>query len=61
MCAGAPSLSAAGRTLFNVSRTSRRSQNDADRLRKYLGRHGLSWNDIKGAATAGALTDETES
>ncbi len=48
-CAAAPSLSAAGRALFDVSRTRRRTRNDADRLRKYLARHGLSWEEVKEA------------
>ena len=58
VCASTPSLSAAGRALFDVSRTRRRSHNDADRLRKYLGRHGLSWNDLRDAATAPADFDK---
>jgi transcriptional regulatory protein RtcR len=32
---------AAGRALFAVSRTGKASINDAERLRKYLGRFGL--------------------
>jgi len=60
VCTGAASLSAAGRTLFDISRTRRRSQNDADRLRKYLGRHGLSWNEIKNAGAHVASSDETK-
>jgi transcriptional regulatory protein RtcR len=43
VCAGASSLSAAGRTLFSVSRQRRTTSNDADRLRKYLARFGLTW------------------
>ncbi len=38
---GCGSLAAAGRELFAVSRTQRTSVNDADRVRKYLARHGL--------------------
>jgi|GEM_PF-111511 len=37
---------AAGRALFNVSRTEREKVNDSDRLRKYLQRFGLEWGDI---------------
>ncbi|MBH9576675.1 RNA repair transcriptional activator RtcR [Inhella proteolytica] len=48
VCAKAPSLSEAGRQLFNVSRTQRSVVNDADRLRKYLGRYGLSWERVAG-------------
>ena len=44
VCRGAPSLSAAGRELFASSRTHKHSTNDADRLRKYLARHDLSWD-----------------
>jgi len=42
------SLSAAGRRLFAVSRDAKAKAkpNDADRLRKYLARFGLSWNAI---------------
>jgi transcriptional regulatory protein RtcR len=43
VCRSARSLSEAGRTLFAKSREQRRSTNDADRLRKYLARFGLSW------------------
>ncbi|WP_118134594.1 RNA repair transcriptional activator RtcR family protein [Oceanicella sp. SM1341] len=48
-CRRAASLSEAGRALFAVSRLERSSRNDADRLRKYLARFGLSWE----AVTAG--------
>ena len=43
VCASASSLSAAGRALFAVSRQRRTTANDADRLRKYLARYGLTW------------------
>jgi transcriptional regulatory protein RtcR len=43
VCAGAASLSDAGRTLFSISRQRRTTANDADRLRKYLARFGLTW------------------
>lgn len=46
VCAGAKSLSDAGRQLFAVSRTQKKSSNDADRLRKYLARFGLSWESV---------------
>ena len=45
-CRRNPSLSAAGRELFASSRERRKSTNDADRLRKYLARFGLAWDDI---------------
>jgi len=41
------SLSDAGRKLFAVSRTAKRQPNDADRLKKYLARFGLSWDDVQ--------------
>lgn len=47
VCAEHESLSAAGRELFSVSRAQKASSNDADRLRKYLARHGLSWEDVR--------------
>lgn len=47
VCRSAKSQSDAGRTLFAVSRTSKEKPNDADRLRKYLARFGLSWNDLR--------------
>ncbi len=47
-CRQAKSLSDAGRSLFNVSRTQRSVVNDADRLRKYLARFGLSWEQLGG-------------
>lgn len=43
VCREAASLSEAGRQLFAASRASKRSVNDADRLRKYLARFGLTW------------------
>ncbi len=48
VCLGARSLSEAGRRLFAISRTRRRSVNDADRLRKYLARFDLSWQALHG-------------
>jgi transcriptional regulatory protein RtcR len=48
VCQGAASLSEAGRTLFAVSRLSKAMPNDADRLRKYLARFGLTWNELRG-------------
>lgn len=46
VCRTSKTLSAAGRRLFAVSRTRRRQANDADRLRKYLAKFGLRWQDI---------------
>lgn len=47
-CRQSSSLSAAGRNLFAASRSGKTSQNDADRLRKYLARFGLDWAGIGG-------------
>lgn len=47
MCRNSPSISEAGRRLFAVSREQKKQPNDADRLRKYLVRFGLSWDDVK--------------
>ncbi|SFR89419.1 RNA repair transcriptional activator RtcR [Sphingomonas jatrophae] len=46
VCQRSRSLSEAGRTLFAASRTKRTSVNDADRLRKYLHRFDLTWEQI---------------
>jgi transcriptional regulatory protein RtcR len=48
VCATSRSLSDAGRTLFAESRKRRSSHNDTDRVRKYLARFGIAWNDVKG-------------
>lgn len=48
VCRRSTSLSAAGRTLFAVSRALRTSTNDADRLRKYLARFDLDWIRVTG-------------
>ncbi len=50
VCAHAPSLSDAGRQLFAASRARRTTTNDADRLRKYLARFELTWDQARGAA-----------
>jgi len=47
VCRTARSLSDAGRTLFAASRAARSSTNDADRLRKYLARFGLTMKAIQ--------------
>jgi len=46
VCKKSRSLSEAGRVLFAASRKARTSVNDADRLRKYLAKHGLGWQDL---------------
>ena len=45
-CRSAKNLAEAGRQLFSVSRSARESTNDSDRLRKYLARFGLTWQNI---------------
>ncbi len=54
VCRAARSLSDAGRVLFAHSRTQKKSVNDADRLKKYLARFGLTWADVcaRGATEA---------
>lgn len=47
VCASSKSLSDAGRRLFAESRKRRKSVNDADRLRKYLARFGLTWDEAR--------------
>jgi transcriptional regulatory protein RtcR len=49
VCRSARNLSDAGRTLFAASRTEKAHPNDADRLRKYLARYGLTFQAIHAA------------
>ncbi|RPJ87257.1 MAG: AAA family ATPase [Acidobacteria bacterium] len=46
ICRACKSLSQAGRHLFSISREQKTRANDADRLRKYLERYGLKWQEI---------------
>lgn len=46
VCRQSRSLSDAGRQLFQASREQRSVVNDADRLRKYLVKHGLDWGQL---------------
>ena len=46
VCRESPTLSEAGRKLFDQSRTQRSVVNDADRLRKYLLKFGLNWASV---------------
>lgn len=46
VCRQSESLSDAGRKLFAVSRQNRKTQNDSDRLKKYLAKYALSWADF---------------
>lgn len=52
VCSRAGSLSDAGRELFAVSRAKKSSSNDADRLRKYLAKFGLTWAGVVESARA---------
>lgn len=47
VCREASTLSDAGRRLFDQSRAQRTVINDADRLRKYLLKFGLSWETVR--------------
>ncbi|MDE1461351.1 RNA repair transcriptional activator RtcR [Spartinivicinus poritis] len=47
ICQQQSSLSAAGRELFNYSRTQKASNNDSHRLRIYLSKFGLSFNQVR--------------
>lgn len=48
VCRESRSLADAGRRLYSVSRTKRGTVNDSDRLRKYLARFDLAWEQIRG-------------
>ena len=50
VCSAAHSLAEAGRALYAVSRRERNTFNDSDRLRKYLARFDLRWEDLPGKA-----------
>jgi transcriptional regulatory protein RtcR len=47
VCRRERSLSAAGRKLFGASRLLKARPNDADRLRKFLARYGLTFDAIR--------------
>jgi len=47
ICRQSDSLSGAGRKLFAVSREAKARPNDADRLKKYLARFGLDWEQCR--------------
>jgi transcriptional regulatory protein RtcR len=48
VCRQSKTLSDAGRKLFAVSRASKAKPNDADRLKKYLARFDLDWDQVTG-------------
>ena len=47
VCCRSKTISEAGRRLYDVSRIRKTAPNDADRLRKYLNRFGLGWDDLQ--------------
>ncbi|MEO7494335.1 MAG: RNA repair transcriptional activator RtcR [Massilia sp.] len=49
VCRQSKSLSDAGRKLYAVSRDAKAKPNDADRLKKFLARFGLQWEQVAGA------------
>ncbi len=53
VCLNSSSLSAAGRHLFQASRLQKKNPNDADRLRKYLARFGVTWSKVQSAQQPG--------
>ena len=48
VCRASRSLAEAGRTLFAVSRAKKKTGNDSDRVRKYLGKFGLTFEGVAG-------------
>jgi len=46
VCCVSKSMSQVGRKIFAASRIKKRKTNDADRLRKYLARYNIQWEDI---------------
>ncbi|MCH1919183.1 RNA repair transcriptional activator RtcR [Shewanella sp. A3A] len=52
ICMQQPSLAAAGRALFDVSRTQKASSNDSSRLQKYLAKFGIRWEQLQALNTA---------
>lgn len=46
VCQNSKSLSEAGRKLFSVSRENKKAVNDSDRIRKYLAKFNLNWEDV---------------
>lgn len=53
VCWKSRTLSEAGRYLFAVSRAQKQRANDADRLKKYLAKFDLSWEQIKDSISKG--------
>ena len=55
VCRASATLSDAGRQLFDRSREKRSVVNDADRLRKYLLKFGLAWEQVRPAGSQGKV------
>ncbi|MEM1331400.1 MAG: RNA repair transcriptional activator RtcR [Planctomycetota bacterium] len=55
-CLESRSLSDAGRKLFAASRARRSTRNDADRLRKYLAKYDLSWEQVCASVRSEAIS-----
>jgi len=51
VCRRSKSLSDAGRALYGVSREAKSKPNDADRLKKYLARFDLDWDQVAALAS----------
>ena len=47
VCRGSSSMAEAGRKLFNVSRTSKASNNDSHRVKQMLAKYGFSFDQVK--------------
>ncbi len=46
VCRKSKNMSDAGRKIFAISRKNKKQANDSDRLRKYLSKYNITWNDI---------------
>jgi len=46
VCRVSKNMSEAGRKVFAVSRKNKKKSNDSDRLRKYLAKYDIKWNDL---------------
>ncbi|PID42323.1 MAG: transcriptional regulator [Proteobacteria bacterium] len=53
VCRASDSMADAGRKLFNVSRTAKKSTNDSHRVKQLLAKYGLRFEDIKAASGSG--------
>lgn len=47
VCRESKNMADAGRKLFNQSRQQKAASNDSDRLRKYLNKYGINWENIE--------------